>query len=291
MKVLLIANSAKPEAIAAGRKLLKTLGAREGVSAEYMEGVDQTCLDDLQDRPDLMVLLGGDGTILQAARFLARYQVPIAGINFGKLGYMAAFTPEEFESHLPELLAGKLPTTHRLMLEASVYRKKLPGRADEGESLQPESRCLALNDVVLNAGTPFRMVELTVRVNNSDTATFRGDGILISTASGSTGYNLSAGGPLITPDVDAIVITPICAHSLSFRPVVVPDRCTIGIEPRRLNEGTHVVMDGVVVHPLSADHYVVVKKAPHRLELVVNPRQTHWELLARKLHWASRPTA
>lgn len=291
MKVLLIANSAKPEAIVAGRKLLKTLGSKDGVSAQYIEGVDQKCLGNLQDRPDLMVLLGGDGTILQAARFLVKYRVPVAGINFGKLGYMAAFTLEEFESHLPELLAGRLHTTHRLMLEASIYRERLPNRADENAYLEAESQCLALNDVALNAGTPFRMVELTVRVDNSDTATFRGDGIIISTASGSTGYNLSAGGPLITPDVDAMVITPICAHSLSFRPVVVPDRCTIGLIPRRLNEGTHVVMDGVVVYPLMPDHYVVVKKAPHRLELVVNPRQTHWELLARKLHWASRPTA
>jgi len=293
MNILLIANSAKSEAIAAGRQLLKTLAAKEGVSVRYLEGVDQACLGDLADIPDLMVLLGGDGTILEAARFLAKYQVPVVGINFGKLGYMAAFTLAEFESHLPELLTGKFSITHRLMLEASIYRYREPPHTnDEATSgLEPETRCLALNDVVLNAGTPFRMVELTVRVDDSDTATFRGDGIIISTASGSTGYNLSAGGPLIAPDVDAMVITPICAHSLSFRPVVVRDQSTIGLKPRRLNEGTHMVMDGVVVHPLSVKQYVVVKTAPHRLKLVVHPHQTHWEVLANKLHWASRPTA
>jgi len=292
MKVLLVANSAKPEAITAGHQLLKTLEGHEDVSARYLEGVDQTSLGNLPDKPDLVVLLGGDGTILQAARFLAGYQVPVAGINFGKLGYMAAFTLEEFELHLPELLRGNFQTTYRLMLEASIYNESpspLDGSASTAVRL--DARCLALNDVVLNAGMPFRMVELTVRVDDSETATFRGDGLIISTASGSTGYNLSAGGPLITPDVDAIVITPICAHSLSFRPVVVPDRCSIGIKPRRLNDGTHVVLDGLVVHPLRAKQYVVVKRASNGLKLVVNPRQTHWELLARKLHWASRPTA
>jgi NAD+ kinase len=292
MKVLLIANSAKHEAVAAGHHLLADFSRRIGVNARFMEGVDEASIGNLTDIPDLIVLLGGDGTILQAARFLARYGAPVAGINFGKLGYMAAFTLDQFKEHLPALLEGRFQTTDRLMLLASIRGPESgPGGRDIQHAPNLEAEYLALNDVVLNAGAPFRMVELTVRVDDSDTATFRGDGIIISTASGSTGYNLSAGGPLITPDVKAMVITPICAHSLSFRPVVVPDGSAIGIKPRRLNDGTHLVMDGMIIHPLNVKQYVVVKKAPYPLRLVINPRQTHWELLASKLHWASRPTA
>jgi NAD+ kinase len=292
MKVLLIANSAKPEAVNAGRHLADDFSRRSHVHVQLMSGVDEAGIQNLSQAPDLIVLLGGDGTILQAARFLARYGAPVAGINFGKLGYMAAFTLDEFRAHMPALLDGKFSTTDRLMLRASIHRTDRG--LDSGSSppqVEPEAEYLALNDVALNAGAPFRMVELTVRVDHSDTATFRGDGIIISTASGSTGYNLSAGGPLMAPEVNAMIITPICAHSLSFRPVVVPDRCTIGIRPRRLNAGTHLVMDGMVIHPLNVNQYVAVQKALHPLRLVNNPHQTHWQLLASKLHWASRPTA
>ncbi len=293
MNILLIANSAKPEAVAAGRSLsdkIQRLAPADKVS--YIEGICEADLRNLADRPDLIVLLGGDGTILEAARFLAPYRAPVAGVNFGKLGYMAAFTLEQFENYLPDLLSGKNRIMPRLMLEAFVYRagaSSHPGDAPAADV--PIMQCMALNDVVVNAGAPFRMVELTVCVDGTDTATFRGDGIIISTASGSTGYNLSAGGPLIAPDVGAMVITPICAHSLSFRPVVVRDCSVISLKPRRLNEGSHVVLDGIVANPLRANQYVLVKRAANPLLLIENPAQNHWKMLAQKLHWAHNPQA
>jgi NAD+ kinase len=147
----------------------------------------------------------------------------------------------------------------------------------------------ALNDVVINAGEPFRMIELEVQIDGAETAPFRSDGVLVATASGSTGYNLSAGGPLIAPDVRGMVLTPICPHSLSFRPVVVADTSTILVKAVRLNPGTAVNFDGQVSMKITEKDCVVVRRAPKPLRLVENPEMSHWGMLAHKLHWAQSP--
>ncbi len=243
--------------------------------------------------PDILVLLGGDGTVLQAARFIAGKRAALVGINFGKLGYLASFTVDEFLAQLPRMLAGELRISERLMLEGAIVDAAGASERDREKSRTPEEvfQCAALNDVVVNAGIPFRMVQLTIMIDGQNTTTFRGDGLIVSTSSGSTGYNLSAGGPLISPDLDAIVITPICPHSLSFRPVVVPDRVEIRITPIRVNTGTHVSFDGQVSQPLVAGQSVVVRRAHKPLRLVENPAMTHWGMLASKLHWAQSPRA
>jgi NAD+ kinase len=295
MRIALAANSDKSDALAAAQVLLQTITTAAGNTHDVrlMPAISRAAFNAFD--PDLLILLGGDGTILQAARFITGMRAALAGINFGKLGYLASFTAAEFKTQLPDILSGQFIISERLMLEGTIFdTPESTGGAEGEESAQrvkPVFECAALNDVVINAGMPFRMVQLTIVIDGHDTTTFRGDGLIVSTSSGSTGYNLSAGGPLISPDLNAIVITPICPHSLSFRPVVVPDYTQIRITPIRVNTGTHVSFDGQVAQPLVAGQYVVVRRAKKPLRLVENPAMSHWRMLASKLHWAQNPRA
>ncbi len=142
---------------------------------------------------------------------------------------------------------------------------------------------------MINAGNPFRMIELDVQIDEHETTTFRSDGVILSTASGSTGYNLSAGGPVVSPDVEAMVLTPICPHSLSFRPVVLACSSAVLIVPRRLNAGSKVNFDGQLTLPLEEDQCLLIRPAPGHLRLVENPKISRWQMLGQKLHWAQSP--
>ncbi|MGC8625242.1 MAG: NAD(+)/NADH kinase [Phycisphaerae bacterium] len=293
MRIALAANLDKVDAVAAAQVLLHTLGNVAGAQHEVrmLPSITRNAFDVFD--PDMLILLGGDGTILQAARLVKDMRAALVGINFGKLGYLASFTVDEFRAQWPNILAGKLKFSERLMLEGAIYQASAVMNHATGrhELEEPIFHGVALNDVVVNAGVPFRMVQLTITIDGHDSTTFRGDGLIVSTSSGSTGYNLSAGGPVIAPDLNAIVITPICPHSLSFRPVVVPDTTEIGITPLRVNSGTHVSFDGQVSQPLVAGQYVVVRRAKKPLRLVENPAMSHWGMLANKLHWAQSPKA
>lgn len=291
MRIALASNLDKSDAVAAAQNLLATLRGYVGHDVRMMPTISREAFDAFN--PDMLILLGGDGTILQAARFMTGMRAALVGINFGKLGYLAAFTVEEFRAQLPQLLSGELQISQRLMLDGTIINT--PESAADGALGEPERapafHCAALNDIVINAGIPFRMVQLTITINGQDTTTFRGDGLIVSTSSGSTGYNLSAGGPLISPDLQALVITPICPHSLSFRPVVVPAETEIRITPIRVNSGTHVSFDGQISQPLVAGQHMVVRRAAKPLRLVENPTLTHWQRLGSKLHWAQSPRA
>lgn len=285
MRIAIIPNLDKPDAVAASRTLAAQLASRATIMLlDDPAGLNEAC-------PDLMIVLGGDGSILRVAHAVCGLEVPVVGINFGKLGYLAAFSMNEFLHYLDVILAGRAPMSQRLMLEGAIY-------ANGGASLQPLAALLAhppkfrynaLNDIVVNAGQPFRMIELHVRIDEQETTTFRSDGVIVSTSSGSTGYNLSAGGPLISPDVHAMVLTPICPHSLSFRPVVLSDTVTIVIHPHRVNPGTRVSFDGQVGQALGEDECVIVRRAPKALRLIENPGMSHWRMLASKLQWAQSP--
>jgi NAD+ kinase len=187
--------------------------------------------------------------------------------------------------------------THRLMLEGAIYRMANGSAASNGHIEDtaallvrtPIVKCVALNDVVINAGHPFRMIELDVQIDGHATTTFRSDGVILATASGSTGYNLSAGGPLLSPAVPAMVLTAICPHSLSFRPVVLLSESIVAITPLKLNEGSRVTFDGQVTHPITDHDVLLIRRAAEPLTLVENPAVTHWQMLAQKLHWAQSP--
>jgi NAD+ kinase len=294
MNILLLPNRHKPDAVAAAERLqtilAQALRSRPDSRLAILPVADHAQIAAFQ--PNLLVVLGGDGSLLYTAQALAGLPVPIVGINFGKLGYLAAYSLEEFIDSLDIILGGTAPRSERLMLQAAIYPwvrshdiQPLAALA----TLAPRARGFALNDVVINAGEPFRMIELEVQVNQQRTATFRSDGVIVATASGSTGYNLSAGGPLISPEIEAMVLTPISPYTLSFRPVVLPANASILVCPHRLNPGSRVVFDGQINVPFAEDECLLIHRAPHTLTLIENPRINHWQMLAEKMHWARSP--
>ena len=296
MNIALIPNRGKSDAIEAAGRLREIIAQRlagsPGGSVSIIPDLRRDQLDAFQ--PDLIVVLGGDGSMLSAAQVIAGMCTPVVGINFGKLGYLAAFTPDEFLENLDSILSDQAPKTQRLMLEAAVFpwpRRGVAAVQPLGELLSaaPRAAGVALNDVVLNAGEPFRMIELEVQIDEQRTTSFRADGLVISTASGSTGDNLSAGGPLISPSLAAMVVSPICPHTLSFRPVVIPADSAILVCPHRLNPGSRVSFDGQMNVPITENECVLVRRAKTCFTLVENPKITHWQMLAQKMHWAQNP--
>ena len=241
---------------------------------------------------DLVLVLGGDGTLLSVVRRLGGRQIPVMGVNFGRLGFLANFTPDNLGHALEQFLNLGLPVRPRQMLEASVIpaSHSCPWHADAAIVGTRRFVATALNDAVITAGPPFRMIELGLTADSDEGVRYHGDGIIVSTSSGSTAYNMSAGGPIINPDVEAFCITPLCPHSLSFRPVVVSSKSTVVVSAIRVNAGTTLFCDGQASTPLAAGERVIVRRNKADVLLVENPREREWQTLAGKLHWASTPS-
>ena len=240
---------------------------------------------------DVILVLGGDGTLLSVARRLSGRQVPLMGVNFGRLGFLASFTPNNFQKYFERYVREGLPTSSREMLEASVVPATVECELCDFDQVRSCRRfhATALNDAVITAGPPFRMIELGISAAADSGVSYMGDGVIVSTASGSTAYNVSAGGPIISPDVAAFCITPICPHSLSFRPVVVSSRANVIIVALRVNEGTTLFCDGQASTRVCAGEKVVVRRSDHNVLLVENPEDREWRSLAEKLNWAAGP--
>ena len=228
---------------------------------------------ELVSRVDVVVVFGGDGTLLYAARLVAASGVPILGINLGSLGFLTEVKPEEMHSALEVLLAGEYQLEDRMLLEVEVSKNG-----------QTPTRYLALNDAVINKGALSRIVEIEVSVNSQLVLVTRADGLIISTPTGSTGYSLSAGGPILYPTLTAFIITPICPHTLSNRPVVVPDGAVVGV---RLRHGTEVMLtlDGQVGMSLDQGDCLRVARASSVIRLVRAKGSPFFKLLREKLKW------
>ena len=232
---------------------------------------------------DYAIVFGGDGSIISTARKVSEASVPVVGVNVGKLGFLAEFGVGELKEFFPRLTKGSVPIDRRMMLDCRVFR----GRRVEDRS---ERFCLAvINDIFITAGPPFRTVELKILVDDQPLAGCVGDGLIISTPTGSTAYNLSAGGPIVSPKMDAMVITPICPHSLSFRSIVINAESTVEVFGVRVNEGTTVSIDGQVSLRLSIDDVVRVQRQTCDFLIVNNPLRSQWDTLATKLRWAETP--
>lgn len=287
MRVLTVANLSKPQVHEALDRLTPLLRQRfDAVTIDT-----QASLDLSQTDADRIIVLGGDGTLLSVARRLGGRALPILGVNFGRLGFLASFTLAELESHLTALAEDRLPVSRRMVIEASVV--SAGGCADLAD-LEEVKRCrrfvsTALNDAVITAGPPFRMIELEVGERGETVVRYSGDGLIVATPSGSTAYNISAGGPIVLPRVEALCVTPICPHSLSFRPVVVSADSTLLIRAVRVNKGTTLFCDGQAWTGLGTDDHVVIRRAGHEVLLLENPDVQPWGSLARKLHWAMSP--
>ncbi|MCA9297972.1 MAG: NAD(+)/NADH kinase [Phycisphaerales bacterium] len=241
--------------------------------------------DDLpsMDDVDLVVVLGGDGTLLGQARRLVDHGVPLLGVNFGKLGFMAEFDLDALERQAPAIFGdGPIEVRADHMLRATIHNGT------------ERFRGVALNEVVVTAGAPFRMIELSISIDGKPGPMVSGDGLIVSSPVGSTAYNLSSGGPIIWPTVGAMVITPIAAHSLSFRPIVVDGSMRIDLRLSRVNErpddsGTAMVLDGQVLERVHAGDVVTIERDERSLRFVQNPETGFWSTLQSKLRWAESP--
>jgi NAD+ kinase len=227
---------------------------------------------------DLALVLGGDGAILRAARQMGYRQVPVLGVNLGRLGFLADLRPDEVRACFPRILRKEYRLTHHLMYECIV---------EDGTTSQT---FLGLNEVVFHTVPPFGILELELELDGAAVARFAGDGLIVSTPIGSTGHSLSAGGPILAQELQAFVITPICPHTLTYRPVVesADHACTVQVS--RGGEHAVLIIDGQDTVPLSAHHRVIVRRAPVTFALVKVPGQSFYRTLRDKLHWGTQPT-
>jgi NAD+ kinase len=223
---------------------------------------------------DLILVLGGDGTMISTARMIGDQEVPVLGVNYGGLGYLAEFRIEELYSALESILAVNYRLDKRVMLSVELFR---------GETLVTRNR--VLNDVVINKSALARIIEIEVHLNQQFVNSFRADGLIISTPTGSTAYNLSAGGPVIFPSMNAVVITPICPFTLSNRPLVVPDDASIELSLKTVQEDVALTLDGQVGFPLNVEDRVVIRKSRTTFNLIQPSNRNYFDVLRDKLRW------
>ncbi|MEE9295003.1 MAG: NAD(+)/NADH kinase [Phycisphaerae bacterium] len=233
----------------------------------------------LEAGADYIIVLGGDGTLLAVSRSLGHRQLPLIGVNFGKLGFLAEFSIVELKANLDAVLQNGDLISELAILQARVLR--------DGE---PCFESLAVNDCVIQAGPPFRMIEIAISINGAHLTTITGDGLIVCTPVGSTAYNLSAGGPIMQGRVMAIVLTPLCPHSLSHRPLVVEHESEIEIAIEKANPGSTLLIDGQVNSSLRTGDRIVVKRFSSNFQLVRNPAHPKWHGLVTKLHWGQSPS-
>jgi NAD+ kinase len=276
-RVLLLASRSRPEVSRLIAELRHVIEQRAQIVAEC-EPDDQPVTN--ASDVDLAVVLGGDGTLLSQARRVINCGLPLVGVNFGRLGFLAEFDAQSLAQHANVVFGPNPPIEEQLILTAEVCDAS-------GKCMQQD---VAINDCVISAGYPFRMIELHLSIDGDLGPSLTGDGVIIATPVGSTAYNVSAGGPIVNPDLDAMIITPIAAHSLAFRPIVVNANSTIEIDVLRCNEGTTLVLDGRVTVPLNAGQKVRVKRHAKRARFVTNPSSTYWRILLEKMRWAAPPT-
>ena len=227
-----------------------------------------------QSDADLIVVLGGDGTMISTARLTGDREIPVLGINYGSLGYLTEFRIEEMFAALEMILEGNYEIDSRVMLDVEHWR--------EAEKL---STGRVLNDVVINKAVLARVIEIEVNLNSLFVNSFRADGLIISTPTGSTAYNLSAGGPIVYPSMGAIVLTPICPFTLTNRPIVMPDDAEIELKLRNENEGVVLTLDGQIGHQMQPRDRVLIRKSRTSFNLVQPPNRNYFDVLRNKLKW------
>lgn len=239
--------------------------------------VTVTSSKELAEQSDLIVVFGGDGTMITAARLLGRREIPVLGVNFGYLGYLTEFNPDNLRAGLEAVFENRHKIGTRIKLEASVHR--------EGE---PISCVDVINDVVLNKSSLARIIKIHCCINKQFVSNFRADGLIVASPTGSTAYSLSAGGPIIHPAMRAVVITPICPHTLTNRPLVVPDECEIElylVTDHGEDEDVILTLDGQSGFPVTSADRIVIRKSRSVLHLVEPPNRNYFQVLRDKLKW------
>ncbi|HKV24002.1 MAG TPA: NAD(+)/NADH kinase [Candidatus Acidoferrum sp.] len=231
----------------------------------------------LADQADILLVLGGDGTLLAAARVAASRGIPILPINLGSLGFLTSFTVEELYPALEETLAGRSSMSERVMLQVELVRTNAV--VDQQH---------VLNDAVLNKSALARMIEVELSIDDEFVCRYRADGLVVATPTGSTAYSLSAGGPIVHPTVEAFVVTPICPHTLTDRPVVIRDSCRIEVKLAGDAESVFLTLDGQMGIPMQAEDRIRITRSSQCLKLIQPPRKSYFEILRSKLKWGER---
>ncbi len=232
---------------------------------------------DIPKFAEVIVVLGGDGTMLNVSRLVCERGIPILGVNLGGLGFITEVQIEELHDAMEKVLSGECLYEERLMLTAYIHR--------HGERI---AEYTVLNDVVINKGALARIVDLETYINKTYITTFRADGLIVSTPTGSTAYSLSAGGPVLYPTLDSIVLTPICPHTLTNRPTVLPDDALIEIVLKSQSEDVFLTLDGQVGFSLRKEDVVEVKRSPFKTKLLIPFERDYFQILRTKLKWGER---
>jgi len=282
-RVGIIAKPHKPEVRTVLQELLPWLEAR---GVEPVLDVDTAGLAgmpdgqgkaDLPGLVDLLLVLGGDGTLLSVARLVGARDVPILGVSLGGLGFLTEVTLEEIYQTLDAVFQGTYEVSQRILLSVTVHR--------QGERI---AEYVALNDAVINKGALARMIELETHIDGQYVTTFRADGLILSTPTGSTAYCLAAGGPIVYPTLRALVVAPICPHMLNFRPLVIPDAAKVEIVQGSANENAYLTLDGQVGFALRHRDVIKVVRSDHTITLLKAPGKNYFQILRTKLKWGER---
>lgn len=239
--------------------------------------VSQTTDEELPGQVDMIIVLGGDGTLLSIARLIKEKKIPLLGVNLGGLGFLTEVSLSELYPTLNRIFKKDYSLDPRITLSSTLYRA--------GKRIV---RHTVLNDVVINKSALARIIDLEVLVDRQFVALFKADGLIISTPTGSTAYNLAAGGPIVFPNMNALVLTPICPHSLSNRAIVIPDNAEVEIILKTQNEDVFLTLDGQVGLALQPEDRVVIKRGKNKIYLIQSPRKNYFAVLRDKLLWGKR---
>lgn len=274
---LLLADLTRSEALEACADIEHTLVE---LGVPFVKGsTDESSRIPEDPRPDVAIVIGGDGTMIAQARRLVDHGIPMIGVNCGRLGFLAPFSPESFHQHAETVLGPDRVLEHRMLLQVRI------DPADGSESITRR----AMNDGLITAGEPFRMIQMSTAINGQKGPMLSGDGLVVATPTGSTGHNASTGGPIVDPRLDAIIVTPIAAQSLAFRPFALHGPSTLEVVLDQVNEGTSLVLDGQRRVPLRSADRVSFSRYGTQMGFVACPGHPFWRILHDKLGWAAPP--
>jgi NAD+ kinase len=226
---------------------------------------------------DVVIVFGGDGTMLGVTRLIGDKGVPILGVNLGGLGFITEVERDDLFDCIDKMLSGNCSIEERIMLTARVHRNRTVA-----------AEFTVLNDVVINKGALARIIELEAYISSNYVTTFKSDGLIIATPTGSTAYSLAAGGPILYPTLNSIVLTPICSHTLTNRPIVLPDNVTVLVTLRSASEDVYLTMDGQIGFSLEKDDTVEIMKAAYTTRLLIPCQRNYFQVLRTKLKWGER---
>jgi len=278
----IVCKREKQDALEIAREIVKRFGGKSSIKIEeeaasqmgYGEAFE---MEHVGEGADVIVVLGGDGTLLSVSRHGRGSDVPIVGVNLGSLGFLTEISIEEFATTLDKVLNDNFSVSRRIMLDVRVTRAG-----------DPIFDMTILNDAVITKDALARIIDIETYVNEEYLTTYKADGLIISTPTGSTGYSMAAGGPLIYPSLTNLIVTPICPHTLTNRPIILPESMVIRAVLKSINEKVILTLDGQVGFPLEYADEVIVKKSSHAVRLVKSATRGYFEILRTKLKWGER---